>query len=472
MIQKILLLCFALSSVCFAQLRNRNIYLFGQQNIHPPVGAAYSAIWGYRASNGREYAILGCGNGVSFVDVTDSTNIREVKFYAQGETAWREMKTFSHYAYVVTDVSFGVGIQIYDLQYLPDSVHFVTNWTYTGFTMGHTISQEGAYLYLNGGNNTQGLANNGGVTVVDITNPISPVRRGQWGIQYIHDCRVKNDTIFACNIYDPSNGGTGSIYVISAVNKDNLIQVGSWVNNPNPGPHNCDLTADRNYCLVADEINGNPRLMKIWNITNLLAPVLVSTWQPTGITTTIVHNIERFGNFAIVAHYEAGVRVVNISNPNTPTEVAWYDTYPGSNNFGYNGCWGVYTFPSGKIIASDRSTGLYVLKTTINIIGIENISGEIPAQYILKQNYPNPFNPATRIEFSIPKAEQVSLKVFDILGKHVATLADEFRNAGNYSVSYDASRLPSGVYFYQLKSVPNGRQAGSFSQTKKMLLVK
>ncbi|MCR4439946.1 MAG: T9SS type A sorting domain-containing protein [bacterium] len=87
------------------------------------------------------------------------------------------------------------------------------------------------------------------------------------------------------------------------------------------------------------------------------------------------------------------------------------------------------------------------------------------AGYSLQQNYPNPFNPTTTIRFSLPQRSQVTLKVFDVLGKEVAALANGELNAGEHSVVYDAKGLPSGVYFYRL-------QAGSFVQQRKMEMIK
>jgi hypothetical protein len=89
----------------------------------------------------------------------------------------------------------------------------------------------------------------------------------------------------------------------------------------------------------------------------------------------------------------------------------------------------------------------------------------LPNKFILSQNYPNPFNPTTEISWQSPVAGFHTLKVFDVLGNEVATLVNEFRNAGSYEVYFDASMLSSGVYFYQLK-------AGNFLQTKKMILIK
>jgi hypothetical protein len=86
-------------------------------------------------------------------------------------------------------------------------------------------------------------------------------------------------------------------------------------------------------------------------------------------------------------------------------------------------------------------------------------------RYSLKQNYPNPFNPITMISWQSPQSGRQTLKVYNILGKEVATLVNEFRSAGNYEVNFDAGNLSSGVYFYKLL-------AGSFVETKKMILMK
>lgn len=92
-------------------------------------------------------------------------------------------------------------------------------------------------------------------------------------------------------------------------------------------------------------------------------------------------------------------------------------------------------------------------------------SEEIPIEYALGQNYPNPFNPSTKIKYSVPQASQVVVKVFDILGNSIETLVIEEKPAGSYEVAFNASGLPTGVYFYQLK-------AGDFIETKKMILMK
>jgi len=96
----------------------------------------------------------------------------------------------------------------------------------------------------------------------------------------------------------------------------------------------------------------------------------------------------------------------------------------------------------------------------------------IPQQYSLYQNFPNPFNPSTKISYQIPQQEFVTIKVYDILGNEIAVLVNDEKPTGSYEVEFNASSLPSGVYFYRLQAVPTGRQAGAFVESKKMVLLR
>lgn len=102
----------------------------------------------------------------------------------------------------------------------------------------------------------------------------------------------------------------------------------------------------------------------------------------------------------------------------------------------------------------------------INIVtDVRELGNGVPSAFELGQNYPNPFNPSTSIRFSIPVSGMVSLKVYNITGQEVASLVNEVKDAGNYVVNFDASKLTSGIYFYTITS-------GKFTETKKMLLLK
>ncbi len=126
-----------------------------------------------------------------------------------------------------------------------------------------------------------------------------------------------------------------------------------------------------------------------------------------------------------------------------------------------NDHWMELTTNAQSVLVKDKF-GAYDQK---DITGVQEIEGTVPTAYALSQNYPNPFNPTTTINFAIPKSGMVTLKVYDILGQEVATLLNEYKEASAYNVTFDASKLTSGMYIYTITS-------GEFVSTKKMMLVK
>jgi len=126
--------------------------------------------------------------------------------------------------------------------------------------------------------------------------------------------------------------------------------------------------------------------------------------------------------------------------------VGWYDLRAG----GYGGPYDFYA----QHIGSDGSV------TKVN----NRVSG-VATEFSLSQNYPNPFNPSTKIQFSVAQAGFVTLKIYDLLGREVATLVHQDLKPSSYSVTWNASNFASGAYFYRL-------QSGGFVETKKLLLMK
>jgi hypothetical protein len=131
-----------------------------------------------------------------------------------------------------------------------------------------------------------------------------------------------------------------------------------------------------------------------------------------------------------------------VSNGNLGAIVVWQD-FRNGNNFD------IY------------ETGF----NTSGFVAIENGGSIIPDIFSLSQNYPNPFNPSTKISYQLPNAGNVKISIYDALGKNVSVLVNESQNAGNYNVEWNAGNLPSGVYIYKI-------EAGSFTDSKKMILVK
>ena len=108
---------------------------------------------------------------------------------------------------------------------------------------------------------------------------------------------------------------------------------------------------------------------------------------------------------------------------------------------------------------------VWLLKTTSDVVNIEHNTDLNISNFCLLQNYPNPFNPSTKISWQLSVGSWQTLKIYDVLGNEIATLVNEYKPAGKYEVEFSAASLPSGVYFYQI-------QAGSFINTKKMILLK
>ena len=212
-------------------------------------------------------------------------------------------------------------------------------------------------------------------------------------------------------------------------------------------------------------------------------PIGVAYLSPNNILAVACDSI--FGGSAA---YEYGrIYLVNPNNGNLVSsdtslnridEAGWNFRRTGGYNLRTCGYGDVSGYASTYDVKFDENKNLYTQSyygwtvdkwryngTLPTITGVEEVGGTIPELYNLKQNYPNPFNPTTNIEFSLVKSGHVSLKVYDVLGKEVATLVDEERGVGNYRVVFDGRNLPSGTHFYTLR-------AGGFSATKKMLIVK
>jgi len=164
-----------------------------------------------------------------------------------------------------------------------------------------------------------------------------------------------------------------------------------------------------------------------------------------------------------------GVSANNVARFNTQTNT-WSTLGTGSSN-GVNGevralaVVGNEVYVGGFFTSAGGVSANGVARWNSGTSRVEQLSPTAPKTFLLEQNYPNPFNPSTTIRYQLPVASEVKLEVYDVLGKKIATLVNERQSAGSYQVVWNASGLSSGTYFYRL-------QAGTFTQTKKMILVK
>jgi M6 family metalloprotease-like protein len=157
-------------------------------------------------------------------------------------------------------------------------------------------------------------------------------------------------------------------------------------------------------------------------------------------------------------------------NATTGAQVDNFNALDGVPTFGAigGGCFFTNQLQAGKFTLGAVNQGSPGFLFGWNVsapVGVTAIAGSTPTTFSLDQNYPNPFNPSTTLRFALPQSSHVTLSVYNIIGQKVETLIDGVKEAGNHSVSFDASRLSSGVYFYAI-------DAGSFHATKKMVLMR
>ncbi|MFI5145515.1 MAG: T9SS type A sorting domain-containing protein [Ignavibacteria bacterium] len=145
---------------------------------------------------------------------------------------------------------------------------------------------------------------------------------------------------------------------------------------------------------------------------------------------------------------------------NTDNGVSWIQKNEGMGRQQINS---LYT-TADYIYAGTQGSSVWRRPLT-DIISVNKQGISVPETYSLSQNYPNPFNPSTTIDYQLPISGFVKISVFDVLGQEVKTLVNEYKQAGTYNVRFDASELPSGVYFYKITS-------GDFTGTKKLTLIK
>ncbi|MBX2992572.1 MAG: choice-of-anchor B family protein [Bacteroidetes bacterium] len=311
-------------------------------------GVSFAGCWGYTAPDGREYAILGTATGTSVIDITNASSPVEIGHITGATSLWKEVKSYSHYAYAVADVNGSQGLQIINLANLPNSISLDTTiLSLGGFNIlqSHTISIHDGYLYLNG--------TASGMIIASLANPRRPQYLGRWTTRYVHDSYIRNDTIFAAAI------NNGRLDIIDGRNKTTPSLIAS-IAYTGGGTHNVWTTKDRKYAITTDEVGSTAKNLKVWDLQNLpaVSTTPVATFTPN--PADIVHNVFIRGDYAYVAWYTAGLRVVDIANPTSPADAGGYDTSTQPSG-SYNGMWACYPyFPSGKIIGSDMQNGLYI----------------------------------------------------------------------------------------------------------------
>ncbi len=338
-------MCFG-SSQLIAQL---NISFVGNLDY----GEDLSDIWGYRAPDSTEYALVGVGNGFSIVSLADAANPTEVAFIPGDQSIWRDIKTFGEYAYVTTDEG-NDGLLVVDMSDLPNSVE---SYFFQPTLLGGTIERchnlyidEEGYMYLAGCN-----VNGGGVLIYDVfTDPYNPAFVNNTPGGYAHDVFTKNNIMYSSNL---DNG----LRIFDVTDKNNLI-LRNITTTPVNFTHNAWSTDDNTVVFTTDEVADAP--VGSYDVSNLDDVKELDQFRPaTTLGDGVVpHNAHVWGNYVIVSYYSDGCLILDATHPDNLIEVGNFDTYIPSTT-GFNGSWGAYPYlPSGLILVTDISSGLYVLE--------------------------------------------------------------------------------------------------------------
>jgi choice-of-anchor B domain-containing protein len=358
-------------------------------NEFPGANSNGNDCWGYTSPSGREYAMIGIGNGTGFAEVTDPGNAQVIDFIGGPTSTWRDIKTYGEYAYAVTEG--GGGIQIFDLSQIDAGVVTLVGTQAaggTGNTHNVAIDTVSGFLYRCGGGSN-------GLRIYDLNaDPTNPPYVGIWSDRYVHDAQIVTfesgpyagrQIAFTFGGFNGGSTQTG-VDILDVTDKSNILNLARLQYPAAAYCHQGWLSEDGTILYTLDEqdeINfGVTSTIHIVDVSDLENPVYVGSTSNGNPATT--HNAYVVGDRLYSANYRSGVRIYDIGNLASPTEIAHFDTYPESDASGYNGCWSVYPyFASGTVIASDLQRGLFVL----------NVEPEI-AQWSYPQGLPELIDPA------------------------------------------------------------------------------
>ncbi len=320
-----------------------NVELLGQLHSYQ----RYNDVWGYRAPDGTELAIMGTRGGTSIVNATDPANPVEVAFIPGPDNPTTDIKTYAHYAYIGSEGT-AAGLQIVDLS---DPLNPTLAGTFLGFEQVHNlyIDVEAAMLYAASPDNS------GDLRIYSLADPLAPTLVAEYDFLGLHDVHVAGGFCYAFDLFQ------GKTRILDVSDLPRLTEL-SEISSTTFFPHSGWRTEDGNYLVTADEVvDGHLEVLDIRDPRN---PVRVGEWLQPEEPFAIIHNPHVLGDLAFCAWYIAGLQVIDISEPRFPVRVGRYDTFPDPPQGGlFSGAFGVYPYqPSGVVYVSDRNTGLYLFR--------------------------------------------------------------------------------------------------------------
>lgn len=335
-------------------------------------GTLGNDIWGwFDGAFGNEYALMGMTNGTAFVDISDP---EEPIFLGVLPTQtvnsdWRDIKVYKDHAYIVADDAGAHGMQVFDLTRLRGLVApqtFAADVVYDDFENAHNlaINVDSGFAYAVGTNTCAK-----GLHIIDIRTPNNPIFANCHSAFDTHDAQCVD---YEGPDADYSNSevcfsfAEDRVEIVDVSLKSSPVTI-SVTTYPELGfVHQGWLTEDHQFLLVGDEFDENvfnvPTRTHVFDVSDLDAPVYIFAYEAA--TASIDHNLYVLGNRVFQANYTSGLRVLEFGDlaSSEMMEIAFFDTFPGSDATDFSGAWSVYPYlPSGTIIVSDRANGLFIL---------------------------------------------------------------------------------------------------------------
>ncbi|MEM9718777.1 MAG: choice-of-anchor B family protein [Bacteroidota bacterium] len=348
-------------AICIVFFLIASFSLWGQKNIELvgrleyPFTSRLSSdeilndIWGYVSPDGREYALVGTFNGLSIVDLEDPSNPREIHFVSGPESFWRDVKTYESYAYVCNETA--DGLTIVDLSGLPGRIES-KEFLPAGRSTAHNLYQTDGRLYVVGFNQVRG-----GIIILDLeSDPWNPTEIGLYDDAYVHDVYVRDNIAYAAEIND------ARLRILDLSDLTDIQVLGERT-YAGAFTHNTWLNDAGDVCFTTDELGR--AFIRSWDVSdpgNIEELDKIRASRSGG--TAIPHNVHVLNDFLVSSYYGDGIQIVDASRPESLVEIGYFDTAPNKET-GFVGCWGAYPFlPSGLVLATDLSNGLFVLRPT------------------------------------------------------------------------------------------------------------
>jgi len=426
----------------------------------------YNEVWGI-TFGGREYAIVGSTAGTHFIDVTDPSMAFEAHFVAGasqgGQIIHRDFHDKNGILYSVSDEG-SSSLQIIDFRGLPDTVEVIYD-SDSLIRNTHNIFIEGNTMYAFA---TFGATNGGyAMRLFDISNPAQPEfvaeynKFGSLSVGHVHDGYVRNNIAFL-------NCGGDGMAIVDFNDRLNPVTLYELTSYPDQGyNHSGWLTDDGSYYYMADENHAAD--LKVLDVSDPCNTSVKGTFN-AGVSNTlsITHNQIVSCDYLYTSYYYDGLQVFDISDPESPQKVLYYDSYPGADAQSYKGAWGVYPLlPSGNILVTDMQTGLYVLDgpdddcasgqvlEDPSECGVVSAATNIELQKQSMIVYPQPGLAGQEITISgIPAEGRISIQLVGSNGAVVMNHKQELFSKSGFALSLPGGISP-GIYYLHIQSSDN-----------------